>query len=58
MEVEAVKREFGLVEASTLVMGDSTEDVEKNIVKMVDWQVGEGIEVHKDKKEVWTIMYE
>ena len=53
--VEAVKQEVGWVEASTLVMGYSIEDVEKHVAEMVDWEVGEDIEEHKAKKEVWTM---
>jgi len=39
-------------------MGDSIEDVKKHMAEMVDWKVGEDIEEHKAKKEVWTMMVE
>ena len=56
VDVEAIKQEASLFEASTLVIGYSIEDVEKHMVRMIDGQVGEDIEVHKAKKEVWTMM--
>ena len=58
MEVEAVKKEVFWVEASTLLIGYSTEDVEKHMAEMVDWQVGEDIEVDNANKAVWTMMDE
>lgn len=58
MEMEVVKHEFGWFKASTLVMGYSTEDVEKYMTEMIDWYVGEDTKVHKTKKGVWTMIYE
>ena len=58
MEAKALNQKFGWVEASTLVMGYSTKDVEKYMAEMVDWHVGEDIEVHNAKKEMWTMMDE
>ena len=40
------------------MMGYSVEDVNKHMVEMVDWHVKRDIEVHKPKKEVWTMMDE
>lgn len=39
-------------------MGYSIEDDEKHMDEMVDWQVEEDIEEHKDNKEVWAMMDE
>lgn len=41
--------------ASTLVKGYSTEVVGENLDEMIDWKVGNGIEVHKTREKVWTM---
>lgn len=41
--------------ASTPVMGYSTKDVGEHMAKTIDWQVGNGIEVHKTREKVQTM---
>jgi len=55
MKVEAVRLDIGCMGASTPRMVHSTEVVEEYMAEMIDWQVGNGIEVQKTREKVWTM---
>ena len=55
MEVDAVRLEIGGMGASTPVMVYSTEVVGQHMAEMIDWQVGNGIEVKTTREKVWTM---
>ena len=41
--------------ASTPMMVYSTKVVGEHMAEMIDWQVGNGIEVQKTREKVWTM---
>ena len=55
MEVEAVRLDIGCMGASTPMMMYSTEVVGEYITEMIDFHVGNGIEVQKTREKVWTM---
>ena len=51
MEVEEVRLEIGCMGVSTPMMVYSTEVVGEHMAEMIDWQVGNDIEVKKNQGE-------
>lgn len=55
MEVDVVRLEISCMGASNPTMVYSIEVVEENMAEMIDWKVGNDIEVKMTKEKVWTM---
>lgn len=53
--MEAIKLVLGCMGASTLGMVHSIEVVKEHMAEISGWHVGNGIEVLKNRENVWTM---